>query len=278
MNIQLNYSKIALQLSHMCVIKVSGCDAISFLNDQFTNDITALETNRWQFNGYCSSKGRLIAIMRLFVNDDCVYILVPESLCETLIKRLQIYVFRAKVKFEILDGHSVYCLMGTDSINDLGEIQTQQFKTDENGFIVNISNHSNRYLAIVNSEDALAGLEIIPSEESQKLWRLSEINEMVANIDAQTSELFIPQHVHLDKLGGISFNKGCFPGQEVVARLHYLGKAKQTMRHIKIDSSTEIVPGQTLNHADYKKALKIVDAVRTDNQTYECLAVGQFDQ
>jgi len=277
MNIDLNYRKVVLQLSYLNVVKISGRDAVSFLNDQFTNDITALEPNRWQFNGYCSSKGRLIAIMRLFLSDDCVYIILPKSLSEKMIKRLQVYVFRAKVKFENLADHSVYCLMDAEAIKTTGEIQTQEFTLDDNGFMVNISIQSERYLAILKSTDVLKGLELISQEESQQLWRLSEIKEMVPNIDVQTSELFIPQHVNLDKLNGISFNKGCFPGQEVVARLHYLGKAKQAMRHLQIDSGIPIAPGQTLDHSDYKKALKIVDAVHTHDQTFECLAVGQFD-
>ena len=277
MNIDLNYTKIALQLSYLNVIKISGRDAISFLNDQFTNDISTLQLNQWQFNGYCSSKGRLIAVMRLFVSDDCVYIILPASMSELMIKRLQVFVFRAKVNFDVLADHSLYCLMNAQAIKNTGEMQAQEVKPDDGGFLVNVSIQSDRYMAILKSSDALTDLAKLSHEESMQLWRLAEIRDMVPNIDVQTSGLFIPQHVNLDKLNGISFSKGCFPGQEVVARLHYLGKAKQAMKHIVIDSNTPIAPGQTFNHPDFKSALKIVDAVQTQDQTFECLAVGQFN-
>ena len=277
MNIDLNHSEIGHQLNYLNVIKISGRDAISFLNDQFTNDITALESGKWQFNGYCTSKGRLIALFRLFVSDDCVYIVLPQGLSQQVVKRLQIYVFRAKVKFETLVDYSVYCLPGVEAENIMGEIPAQTFKHNENGFILNISIQADRYLAILYPSDTLSHLDVISQKTSEQLWRLSEIRDGIPNIDIETSEMFIPQHVNLDNLNGISFKKGCFPGQEVVARLHYLGKAKQTMRHIKIESTVPIKPAETFNHPDYKKALKIVDAVQTHDECIECLAVGQFE-
>ena len=277
MNIDLNQRKIALELSYLNVIKVSGRDAISFLNDQFTNDITSLEHNQWQFNGYCSSKGRLIAIMRLFVDADCVYIVLPKQLADAIIKRLQVYVFRAKVKFETLADHNIYGLIGEDAKNCFGELQTLEVKSDDNGFVLNTSMQPNRYLVILKSADALTELEVLSESKSEQLWRLSEIRQLIPNINVLTSEQFIPQHINLDKLDGVSFKKGCFPGQEVVARLHYLGKAKQTMKHLEIESVDDVVAGETLTHPDYKKALKIVDAVRTEENKFECLAVGQFD-
>lgn len=278
MDCDLNNRNIALELNYLNIVRISGRDAERFLNDQLTNDIDALEANRWQFTGYCTSKGRLIAVMRLFVSDDCVYIILPGSLSEAVIQRLQIYVFRAKVSFEILAGYRMFCLIGSDAVNRMGQIPAHEFHSDDNGIVLNISAALHRYLAIVKSADAVKGLERVSLIESQLLWRLAEIREMVPNIDVQTSELFIPQHVNLDRLNGVSFSKGCFPGQEVVARLHYLGKSKQVMKHIRIDSDQPLLPGQTLNHADFPKALKIVDAVQTHPQTYECLAVGQFDQ
>lgn len=278
MDSDLNNRNIALELNYLNVVRISGRDAERFLNDQFTNDIDALEPNRWQFTGYCTSKGRLIALMRLFVSDDGVYIILPGSLSDAVIQRLQIYVFRAKVSFEILAGYRMFCLIGSDAVNRMGRIPAHEFHSDDNGIVLNISAALHRYLAIVKSADAVKGLERVSLIDSQLLWRLAEIREMVPNIDVQTSELFIPQHVNLDRLNGVSFSKGCFPGQEVVARLHYLGKSKQVMKHIRIDSDQPLLPGQTLNHADFPKALKIVDAVQTHAQTYECLAVGQFDQ
>ena len=277
MNISLNHNAVALELTYLNLIKISGRDAISFLNDQFTNDITALETNRWQYNGYCSAKGRLIAFMRLFTADDCIYIVMPASMASTLIQRLQVYVFRAKVNFEILNEIPVYCLMG-DTIKAMtGERQTQAVKSVNGGFLLNISEKSDRYLMVNKVPDNLSGVSVVSGDEAKQFWRLSEIQAAIPNIDTQISELFIPQHISLDKLHAISFQKGCFPGQEVVARLHYLGKAKQTMKQLQIHSVSAVNPGDTITHTSAKKPVKIVDAIETGQAMYDCLAVGQFD-
>lgn len=277
MNMDLNQEKMVLQLDYLQAIKIDGRDAIGFLNDQFTNDITALKPGVWQYNGYCSSKGRLIALFRLFVHEDCVYIVLPKRMSDPLIKRLQVYVFRSKVNIDPMTDHRIYCMMGTAANQNLNTLDKHAYRQDQDGFIINASINTDRYLVISKSSESVSEPHATPPEKSEQLWRLSEIRDGVANIDVETSGLFIPQHVNLDKLDGISFKKGCFPGQEVVARLHYLGKAKQTMKPLDIESKQPITPGETLNHPDYRKALRIVDAVKTGDQRYELLAVGQFD-
>ena len=90
-------------------------------------------------------------------------------------------------------------------------------------------------------------------------------------------EKFIPQHVSLDQINGISFKKGCFPGQEIVARLHYLGKSKQSMQKMNLISDKKFSAGDSVMHPDTQKPLTIVDSVQIDDQHFTCLVVGQFE-
>ena len=267
---------LILKLTQLTLVKATGEDAIKFLNDQFTNDINTLESNGWQFNGYCSAKGRLIAIMRLFNVDNALYMIVPKSTAENLISRLQIYVFRAKVKFELLDD-AIVGLLGSEACK---QIETKpgehQFATTENGFILNLSKTSQRYLLITNQQNDLSD-DVIDGEVADMHWRLADINDGIPTVYAQTIEKFIPQHVNLDQIDGVSFKKGCFPGQEIVARLHYLGKSKQTMQQLSLNSEIQLAAGDKISHPQTQKPLTIVDAVETSNQNFECLAVGQFE-
>jgi len=265
-----------LNIDQLVVIKATGNDVIKFLNDQFTNDINSLEENAWQFSGYCSAKGRLIAIMRLFKRYDAVFMLVPRSIAEDLIKRLQIYVFRAKVNFEVVDT-TIYAFLGNQSVGHLNNLPgPKQLIVTDNSFILNLSEHSERYLQISNS-NITTGNEPLIGEIADLYWRYSEINNEIPTIQIATSEKFIPQHVNFDQIGGISFNKGCFPGQEVVARLHYLGKSKQTMQKLSVNFENKLVAGASIKHPQTEKPLIVVDAVEVASNTFECLVVGQFD-
>ena len=277
MNLAHKLDDIALELTNLTVIKASGKDAIGFLNDQFTNDIVALDSNHWQFNGYCNAKGRLFAIMRLFVDEDSVYFLLEKSLSETLIKRLQIYKFRAKVEFDTLTHFTIRYLSGQPAENLIGNLSPKQMIKDQNRFIINLSETANRCLLITPDDMPATDIGTSTCEHAEKLWRLSEIQAQVPSIFEQTTEKFVPQHVNLDQIQGISFTKGCFPGQEVVARLHYLGKSKQSMRQIQLESGKPLEPGESVIHPELNKKLTIVDAIETNDQIYTCLAVGQFD-
>ena len=267
---------VILELSGLALIKVSGADTITFLNNQFTNDINKLGENDWQFNGYCTAKGRLIAVMRLFTVKDVIYLIMPKSITEILLRRLQIYVFRAKVSFELLDCHA-YAYLGTASqpVAD-HKPDIKQFKQIDGGFILNISEQQQRYLQFCHKPiKQVNGL--IDGNCADIHWRLSEINESIPTVFADSLEKFIPQHVNLDQIGGVSFKKGCFPGQEVVARLHYLGKSKQSMRKMNLISDNKLNPGDSQPHPQTQKALTIVDAVLINDHSYSCLAVGQFE-
>lgn len=211
----LNTSQSSRQLT---LLKFSGKDASSFLQGQLTNDVNALD-NQWQLSGYCSPKGRLLALFQLWKHDGHIYGLLHNSLVEATVKRLRMYVMRSKVLIEVHENIELRYQFSS---------QRARFKAKSEGDTHTLSFGSRDLLITTNAENQLNSY----SEE----WASLNITDGLPEISDKTVELFVPQMINLDLLGGINFKKGCYTGQEIVARMHYLGKLKQRMYVCKVTS------------------------------------------
>ena len=191
-------------------IAISGIDAENFLQGQFTNDLDRLDTGDQQLNCYCNPKGRALSVFRLARDENRWYMFLPAGLADMMQKRLMLYRMRAKVTIELLHDHLIYGAVNADAkVREMADTH-QHWTIDQHRVL------------ILSTE----GLDL-HSEES--LWTTAEILSGTPSVIAETSEQFIPQHINLDLVDGVSFSKGCYPGQEIVARLRYLGKMKQRM-------------------------------------------------
>ncbi len=210
------------KLNHLCLVKISGDDATSFLQGQLTNDIDKL-TNSWHYSGYCNPKGRLLAIFQLWKDGDAFYALVDKSVVEQTIRRLKMYVLRSKVSIEELAEANCYGSFEQQDHPMLSSIETAEVAIDTDEGITVLSLGSR--FVIISPENELA----IPADgpDTSEQWLQQDILEGLPRVTTQSVELFIPQMLNLDILNGISFKKGCYTGQEIVARMHYLGKLKQ---------------------------------------------------
>lgn len=206
------------KLHHLSLIKITGEDAAHFLQGQLTNDIEALDGN-WQYSGYCNPKGRLLAILTLWKNKQAFYALMDKSVQQACIQRLRMYVLRSKVSIEEITNLNCYGRFGQESQSTtLG-----QLSIDSDTDVTELS-FGSRSLLICPQQ----ALEEKPAKAHiDQQWLRQDIAEGLARVTAQSAELFIPQMLNLDLLNGISFSKGCYTGQEIVARMHYLGKLKQ---------------------------------------------------
>jgi folate-binding protein YgfZ len=193
------------------LLKFSGEDASSFLQGQLTNDINALECN-WQYSGYCSPKGRLLALLIMWKHDNELFALLPASLVEPTIKRLRMYVMRSKVTIDVIEQISV---------SQIYTSSEPRFKYQHATDLHSLS-FGGRDLIVATKADTT-------SDTLTPKWVMRNIEDGLPEITDKTSELFVPQMINLDLLGGINFKKGCYTGQEIVARMHYLGKLKQRM-------------------------------------------------
>jgi folate-binding protein YgfZ len=217
-----------LQLSNRVLLKLSGGDTQTFLQGQLSNDIDGLEEGEVQLNAYCQHQGKIIALLWVMKRDDDFYLSFPNDLSEIITKRLTMFKMMSAVEI-------------TDVSNDL--IQLGVIDEDfDNAFKLN----DQQSVALVENVD---GVEL----DNESEWALACIANSVAEVELKTSEKFVPQLLNLDiDEVGVNFTKGCYPGQEVVARLHYLGKSKRRMR--KFECEGEVNVGDELLVAGSKSA------------------------
>jgi folate-binding protein YgfZ len=206
------------------LFKISGDDASSFLQGQLTNDVQLLDAG-WQYSGYCNPKGRLLALLILWRHENSFYALLDREICAAATQRMRMFVLRSDVKIENLTA-TVYAEshLDTQRGNFMAREGIHHLQFDEHRLI--IAEESSHYQP---PSDLLTDQEV----ES------ANIRHGLPQINAGTAELFVPQMINLDLLNGVSFKKGCYTGQEIVARMHYLGKLKQRLFVCDIQSEAE---------------------------------------
>ncbi|HEY8218913.1 MAG TPA: folate-binding protein, partial [Methylobacter sp.] len=222
--------KLIYPVTYLGVLTVSGVDAAKFLQGQITcniNDITAIKSS---LGAMCNPKGRVITTFLLIKNGDDFLMVLPKELLAAVKKRLQMYVLRSKLT--LTDSSDKLCLIGLcDQAQQSGGVAEQRFATSNQGNIV--VDFQNRSLVVAEANNAQAlweeQVKLGFQPEGSAQWRYLDLLSGIPWLTVETSEEFIPQMLNLDKLGGISLTKGCYTGQEIVARTHYLGKAKREM-------------------------------------------------
>lgn len=207
-------------LDHLCVVRASGADAEGFLHGQLTNDLKALAPGQLQLQGYCSPKGRLLALMQTTLDADDILLILPRDNSESLLKRLRMFVMRAAVTLEL-----------DDAVQVIGVSDTSSYPADAPRPLLTISDDSAALVLVPSDQlsDALATLSSAYDQGSAEHWAASRLLAGEPQIHPSSVDKFVPQMLNLDLLGGLSFNKGCYPGQEIVARTRYLGKVKRRM-------------------------------------------------
>lgn len=224
------------------VIHASGADAQTFLHGQFTNDLLNLPADGAQWHGYCSAKGRLYAAFLAWRDGgDGFYLATDRALIPALVKRLRMFVLRAKVVLEDKsDAFDIYGLAGPDTPNPM------QAEQKNGATLVGLPpiHGVARSLALLPKGTAAPALTPGTAADWQRLM----IHAGEVWITPSTQEQFVPQMVNLDAIGAINFKKGCYPGQEVVARAHYRGAVKRRayLAHV----ATEAKAGDALFVSD----------------------------
>ncbi|MBQ0725153.1 MAG: folate-binding protein YgfZ [Cycloclasticus sp.] len=249
----------------MRVICFSGGDAGSFLQGQITCDALALNSGDSAFGALCNPKGRAISLFYLLKVEQVFYMLVNKEMAAIIIKRLRMFVFRSDVKInDVSDQHLV--------IGASAPMKALQSQADTPLAIIPVSESHDLSLLLYTSESPsfINDMEA-PLESVSYTWQRLLVNAGIPEIGLNTSELFVPQMLNLDLLNGISFKKGCYTGQEIVARLHYKGTVKR--RLVIFNSTTEFNPGDELfSENDTNSIGYIVNCISSD-QAHTGLAV-----
>jgi folate-binding protein YgfZ len=204
------------QLNNRTLLKLSGSDTQSFLQGQLSNYIDALEEGVVQLNAYCQHQGKIIALLWVMKRDDDFYLSFPSDLKAIVVQKLTMFKMMSAV--DIVDM--------SDELIQLGVVD----EGFDNAFKLN----DQQSVALVENVD---GVEL----DNESEWALACIANSVAEVELKTSEKFVPQLLNLDiDEVGVNFTKGCYPGQEVVARLHYLGKSKRRMRQFECEGEVNV--------------------------------------
>ncbi len=276
------------------LIHIHGPDAEDFLQSQFSNDIRTMTRNQGQSSCYCNPKGRIIALLRCGPacdqnasgNQPTGYFLtLPKSLEETVLQRLNLYRMRAKVEINTSSGFVHFGARGTAVSHWLREQSllpdANPYRCKTTGTCQVIRLDANRYLLIAPPAQAIEFWEKLRSfcqMADIEHWRLADILAGTPVVIKDTSELFTPQMLNLDLLGAISFSKGCYPGQEIIARMHYLGRNRQRMIRCVGTTDTSIRAGMPIyGSAANLKIGTVVNAVSKPDGSCHLLASVKLD-
>jgi tRNA-modifying protein YgfZ len=256
------------------VVRLRGPDAVKFLQGQLSNDVERLTVERSVFAGYHNPQGRAIALLRLLRWDqDDILAVVPRELASVVTTRLSKYVLRAKVKItDESQGWKVGGLAATESTAevDLPSLPGAQARIGDAVF-VRLAGEPARWL-FVSPE---GGAEPVAdcSVGTEATWRRYDVASGQPQVFAATSEEFVAQMLNLDVLDGIAFDKGCYTGQEVIARAHYRGRVKRRMQRFVSREACQLQPGDSGQLAD-GRSFKVVLAAQLEDGRCDFLAVA----
>lgn len=280
---------VLCDLSHLGLILAAGDDARSFLHGQFTNDVEQLAAEQVQWNGYCTPKGRLLASFLLWPAKQGVMLQVRHALLDATLKRLRMFVLRSKVKLDDVSDQWVSIgIAGPGAALAVAgcveAIPPNSMQSVHQPGLRIIRLEADRLVMVGAPEVVTRFWELLAAHCmpcGQNAWDWHAIQAGIPEIREATREAFVPQMINFDLMGGVSFRKGCYPGQEIVARTQYRGILKRRMMKAKVTpgSGEEPLPGDRVYAAAFgdQAAGEIVLAARAPDGGYHVLVAAQIE-
>ena len=253
---------MSINLTNRALLKISGADAEDFLQNQLSNDISKLDNVNVQINAYCQHQGKIIALFWVMRASNCFLLSFPDGLAEKIKSRLQMFVIMSDVLIEDV----------SEEFSQIGLIDEEV----EGSYLIN-----ERISLLITSSKEKKAKNSTNADE----WAKVSIDFQIPEVFLATSEKFVPQMLNLDiDEFGVNFSKGCYPGQEVVARLHYLGEAKRRLFSFQCDSEVQIGDNLYCSSSNaakaradrYKGSGMVVNKVKYNSKFY-CLATLDVD-
>jgi len=248
---------ILADLSSWSLIAVSGNDAGSFLHRQFTNDVLNLPEGRSQLNAYCNAQGRVRALFRLFAWQQQYFLQLPSELCTATIEQLRKFVLMAKVTLDDASDHRVRIGYAASAAQErlLDLFPAIPRAADDVVFhndaaIIRLPGLPLRYEIVADmavAKKIWTSLNAHAVAVGSARWRHLDVLSGIPNIMPPTAEDFLPQDINLDLVGAVSFNKGCYPGQEVIARLYHRGTIKRRLSLVRLECTAPPGVGDRLS-------------------------------
>ena len=261
-----NHPTIAVPLTQLGLIEARGADAGAFLQGQLSNDVRKLSAQQAQLSSYNSPKGRMLAVLHVLRTDGAFLLELHASLLESTLKRLRMYVLRSKVTLAVAD-RALLGVAGPDAAARLADLELPAPQAplacawSADACVMRRIGELPRYSVLAPAarieqwQQRLAATTTAGTEED---WKRLAIEAGVPTIYPQTQDRFVAQMCNLDALGGISFDKGCYTGQEIIARVHYRGAVKRHMNRV-LTPQTGVAPGASFPLPDGRNG-EVVDA------------------
>ena len=282
-------SDMICDLSHFSTIVVAGGDAADVLQGQFTNDVTRVDEDTSQISAFCNNKGRMLANFRLFQNQQNYFLSIRSDLVDSSIEHLQKYILRAQVAIQDISEQLIHIGVSGNNAQTLlspfiADLNTSidSVTTNDNYIAICVAGTVPRYEIFCSLEQARTLWEAIADKANvvnSAYWDYLDIKSGLPFIDSNTKEEFVPLMANMELINGVSFEKGCYTGQEIVARTHYLGKQKRRTYRIKILSDSTPNAGDQLateTSTDNQYTGTLVTVYQTAEKEYEALAVIQI--
>jgi folate-binding protein YgfZ len=271
---------LAAELQHLGLLSCTGDDARTFLQAQLTNGIEDIAEGEARRAGWCSAKGRLLALFLVVPHQGGLLLQVSRDIAPAIAKRLSMFVLRAKAKItDVSDAWMQYGLWGETAEARLAQLgltvpQGELKATHVEGIAV-VRVGAQRFLILAPAAHR-ARLSSLALEQGAASWTLQEIRSGLPQVVQATQEEFVPQMVNLERLGAVDFKKGCYPGQEIVARTQYRGVLKRRMARARV--SALAAAGEELFADEFagQASGKVVAAAAVPGGGSELLAVVQI--
>ena len=269
------------RLAQEGALRVAGADARAFLHAQLTSDIEHLGADRVRRAGWCTAKGRLLTTLLVLPQAEGFLLLLPAELVASVMKRMKMFVLRSKVTIDDESARwAQYGVLGAGALEALAARglpvppQDLGVAPGDAATVIRMEGDRAHILATADTGPALVerlGLRAV----AESRWTLADIRMGVPRVVAATQELFVPQMLNFEAVGGLDFQKGCYPGQEVVARAQYRGQVKRHMRRARLAQEAVPAAGQDLYCDDQpgQACGTVVAACAAENGGSELLAV-----
>ena len=276
---------IIADLSQLGLVAFSGEETVTFLQGQLTNDVRSLHANTAQWNGYCSPKGRLLGNFLMWRQGEDIVLQMSGDIRESVQKKLAMFIMRSKTKARDASDEQVRLVIagpqavaGVEAAFGAVPAAPMQVVSTDSGHVIRVGD--NKLVLSVSPDSAeRVWRALTPSATpvGAPVWDGLRLNAGIPMITAATQDQFVPQMVNLEVIGGVSFQKGCYTGQEIVARSQYLGKIKRRMFLAHVDSETAPGEGLYSTDVDGQAIGMVVNAAAAPQGGTDLLAVVQVE-
>ncbi len=263
------------------LIRATGEENAAFLHNLMTNDVTGIAADGTRYAGFCTPKGRLLASFLIWHEGPELWLQLAADIQPAMLKKLSMYILRSKAKLHDGSDRVLIGLAGPQAAVALQALgisapELNKTATVPGGQVITVA--KGRFELALDVAAAQAAWPVLKQHAvpaGLNTWRLKDIADGMPRIVAATQEQFIPQMVNFEVVGGVSFKKGCYPGQEIVARTQYLGKIKRRMYRVSVDALTAAGADLYAPETGEQSCGNVVIAAQTGTTTSEALVVLQ---